>query len=149
MGLVLGHELITDGISYHGVHVSVEANASVGLNQKVVRDQAMIKKNLRVPLFGDYIPKALEDLNVKPSDLNMMLVGVLFSYTQQGSQALISIANSPADTYVVGDTLPGKVTIKQITPDGVVLDHAGELESLSLPKDELTFDPPPKPLVKE
>ncbi len=149
MGLVMGRELITDVMSYHSVHVTEDANASAGLNQKVVRDQAMIQKNLRVSIFGDYIPKALVDLNVKPSDLNMTLVGILFSCTQRGSQALISLANSPADTYVVGDKLPGKVTIKQITPDGVVLEHAGELESLSLPKDELIFDPPPKPLVEE
>lgn len=146
MVLVLGHELITDVMS---THMTVQKTSFVTVNRSIVRDQAMIQKNLRVPIFGDYIPKALVDLNVKPSGLNMALVGVLFSPKQKGSQALISVANNPANTYVVGDTLPGDVKIKQITPDGVVLEHAGELESLSLPKDELTFDPPPKPLVEE
>jgi general secretion pathway protein C len=149
MVLVLGHELVVDVISYHSVRVAVPDNSSVALNHHIIRDQSMIKKNLRVPIFGDYIPKALLDLNVKASDLNMSIVGVLFSTNQKESQALISLANSPANTYVVGDKLTGNVTIKQITPDGVVLEHAGELESLSLPKDQLTFDPPPKPLVEE
>lgn len=149
MVLVLGRELVTDVMSYYRVHVSVQAMSSVTLNRSIVRDQAMIQKNLNVPIFGDYIPKTLVDLNVKPSGLNMALVGVLFSPKQKGSQALISVANSSANTYVVGDTLPGNVTIKQITPDGVVLEHAGELESLSLPKDELTFDPPPQPLAED
>lgn len=150
LGLMLVNEWISDVHIVYGVYQKMPTpTAEVPLNRTLVQDQSIIQKSLKIPLFGDYIPKTLIDLNVKASGLNMALVGVLFSHQPLQSQVLISIADGLAATYVVGDTLPGGVKIKQITPDGVLLEHAGELESLSLPKNELIFEPPPKPLLGE
>ena len=49
----------------------------------------------------------------------------------------------------VGDTIPGDAVIKRIMPDGVLLMREGVMESLSLPKNELIFEPPPKPMGEE
>lgn len=143
--LLLMHELFADLMNYRGTLTPQQVSTS-NAEHGLVRDQTAIKKSLNIPLFGDYVPKAVGDLNVKPSGLNLSLVGVLFSTSSGESQVIISAANGPARTFVVGDDLPGGVKIKQITPDGVVLEREGELESLSLPKNELIFDPLPKPL---
>ena len=119
------------------------------LKTNALASQSLIQKQLSQPLFGDYLPARVNDLNVKPSNLNISLVGVLFSAHPEESQMLIALADGQALIYHQGELMPGEVKIKKITPDGVVLEHDGELESLSLPKNELQFEAPAKALVED
>lgn len=57
------------------------------------------------------------------------------------SKAYISIAGGPSKIYQVGDSLPDGVKINDITPDTVILENAGKLEKLPLPREKLQFKP--------
>jgi type II secretory pathway component PulC len=57
------------------------------------------------------------------------------------SKAYISTSGQPSKIYQVGDSLPDGVKIYEITPDTVILENAGQLEKLPLPRTKLTFKP--------
>ncbi|KTC65749.1 general secretion pathway protein C (plasmid) [Legionella adelaidensis] len=105
--------------------------------------------SIKRPLFGDYVPENLNETTVKESMLNLHVVGVLFSKKEEDSQVIIRTASGEEHTYKIGDTLPGSVIIKRITPEGVLLGREGGLESLSLPKNPLNFQPQAKPLEED
>ncbi|WBV65068.1 type II secretory system protein LspC [Legionella pneumophila] len=100
-------------------------------------------------LFGVYVPADLNEDNVKQSMLNVTLVGILFADKIEESQVIIRFASGEEKTYNVGDKIPGGATIKRIMPGGVLVERDGTLESLSLPKNDLTFEPVAKPLKEE
>jgi general secretion pathway protein C len=147
VALLLSYELVSGAVRYFRINSELKKTPlqSASSHTKVVKPSLM-EKNLRIPIFGEYIPKALVDLDVKPSGLDLQLVGIVYSPDTKKSQAIISAPGSQSQTFSTGDLVPGGAKIKQITPDGVVLKREGELESLSLPKDELIFEPLPKPL---
>ncbi|HVT63061.1 MAG TPA: type II secretion system protein N [Legionellaceae bacterium] len=107
------------------------------------------KQRLNVHIFGEYVPKILGDASVKPSELNVSIAGIVFSPENHMSQVIINISDGDSRSFSVGDTLPGGAKIKQITPDGVIIEREGELESLSLPKNDLIFEPLPTPLSED
>ncbi|TAL61544.1 MAG: general secretion pathway protein GspC, partial [Legionella sp.] len=113
---------------------------------------APIKENsykplLNASLFGIYMPN---DLNsVKKSMLDVTLVGILFANNLEDSQVIIKAANGDELNYKLGDSIPGDATIKKITANGVLVERNGILESLSLPKNALTFEPAAEPLEEE
>lgn len=104
---------------------------------------------LHSSLFGVYVSNDLNENSVKKSMLNVTLVGILFADKKGDSQVIISSANGEEKTYKVGDTIPGDAVIKRIMASGVLVERHGTLESLSLPKNELTFEPVAKPLQEE
>ena len=61
------------------------------------------------------------------------------AHNENVSKAYISIAGGPSKIYQVGDTLPDGVKIYEITPDTVILENAGQLEKLPLPREKLEF----------
>ncbi len=147
MAMLLSYEWISDAVQYYRIHVVLKKQSfQPVVHLHKANKQSTMQKTLSIPIFGDYIPKALVDLDVKPSGLNLLLVGVVYSPNTQESQAIISIPGSQTQTFSIGNSVPGGAKIKQITPDGVLLEHEGELESLSLPRNELTFKPPSEPL---
>lgn len=99
------------------------------------------------PLFGVYVPTNLSDADIKQSMLDVQVVGIMFSANEKDSQVIIRAGGGEEKYYVVGDTLPGGAVIKRISEKGVVVLYNGALESLSLPKNELIFDVPAKPLI--
>lgn len=108
--------------------------------------QDLSNAGLTMAFFGDFIPKNLNDAGVKKSMLNLKVVGILFSDNQEGSQVIIRTADGQEQSFKVGDSVPGGAIIKRITNDGVFVLHGGELESLSLPKNQLIFEAPARPL---
>lgn len=100
-------------------------------------------------LFGAYVPTNLADADIKQSMLDAEVVGVMFATKEEESQVIIRAGGGGQKTYVIGDVLPGGAIIKRITEKGVVVLHKGALESLSLPKNELIFEAPAKPLIEE
>lgn len=108
-----------------------------------------LNPGLQTPFFGEYMPADLKDVSIKKSMLNLEIVGIIFSHNEQDSHVILRTAAGTESAFHVGDLLPGGVTIKRITADGVLVGHNGELESLSLPKNELIFEPAAKPLIGE
>lgn len=104
---------------------------------------------LQSTLFGIYVPPDLSEAGVKKSMLDVTIVGILFAVPIEGSQVIIKASDGDEKTYLLGDTLPGGAVIKRITASGVLVERNGVLESLSLPKEDLTFEPIPKPLKDE
>ncbi len=102
---------------------------------------------LKASLFGEYLP--LNETHVKKSMLDVILVGILFAEPIEDSQVIIRSANGEEKVYTVGDSLPGGVTLKRIMAHGVLVERDGELESLGLIKEDLNFEPMPKPLKEE
>lgn len=104
---------------------------------------------LHSTLFGVYVPNGLNESSVQKSMLNVTIVGIMFSADEEHSQVIIRSAGGEEKTYKLGDSIPGGVIIKRITASGVLVEHDGNLESLSLPKNELLFEPVAKPLKEE
>lgn len=104
---------------------------------------------IKASLFGVYVSNDLSDGSVKKSMLNVTLVGILFAGNMEDSQVIIRAENGEEKTYKIGDTIPGDAVVKRITANGVLVERQGALESLSLPKNELIFEPVAKPLKGE
>jgi general secretion pathway protein C len=104
---------------------------------------------LKSSLFGIYVSNDLNENSVKKSMLNVTLVGILFADKIENSQVIIRSANGEEKTYQIGDIIPGDAVIKRIMANGVLVERHGALESLSLPKNELTFEPVAEPLKEE
>ncbi|KTD52605.1 type II secretion system protein N [Legionella quateirensis] len=104
---------------------------------------------LNSSMFGVYVPNDLNEGNVKKSMLNVSLVGILFADKTDESQVIIRSSSGEEKTYKIGDKIPGGAVIKRIMAGGVLVERDGNLESLSLPKNDLTFEPVAKPLKEE
>ncbi len=105
-----------------------------------------LNAGLSALFFGDYVPKNLNEEGVKRSMLNLKVVGIMLSSHEEDSHVILQTASGHDQTFRVGDVVPGGAVIKRITVEGVLVDRNGELESLTLPKNDLLFDAPPKPL---
>ena len=101
---------------------------------------------LNTAFFGEYVPQSIADADVKQSMLQLKVVGIMFAKTEELSHVIIRTAGGREQTFGLGDSLPGGGVIKRITSDGVLIGRNGALESLSLPKNALTFEAPAAPL---
>jgi general secretion pathway protein C len=108
-----------------------------------------VVENFDTELFGNYISPDMSTANVQESKLKLELVGILYSEKKEDSQVIIRSADGEEQHYKIGDKIPGNVIIKQIMADGVFVEHNGVLESLKLPENELTFEPPPKSINED
>lgn len=104
---------------------------------------------LGTTLFGKYVPQDLTSTEIKVSKLNIEVVGILFAKNEKESQVTIKTSNGEENTYSVGDTIPGDAVIKRIMPNGLLVEYNGAIESLSFPENRLSFEPVPKPLIKD
>ena len=100
-------------------------------------------------LFGEYMPVNLNDATVRQSTLDAEVAGILYAKSATLSQVILRFSDGVEQPFRVGDTLPGGAVVKRITPDGILVWHDGALESLTLPKNNLTFEPPPRPMAEE
>lgn len=101
---------------------------------------------LNSSLFGVYVSNDLNGDNVKKSMLDITLVGILLGNPVSDSQVIIRTSNGEEGNYKIYDKIPGGVVIKRIMPGGIIVEHNGSLESISLQKEELKFEPIAKPL---
>jgi len=97
-------------------------------------------------LFGKY--GVVEQSAILPvTSLQIRFVGIVKATPEELSRVIISESNQPGKVYKVGDKLSSYgVKIYAITPEEVVLDNAGRLEKLPLPRTPLTFQGMPKSL---
>lgn len=108
--------------------------------------KSAITNSLDLDLFGKYIPKQLGDANIKPSLLDVHVIGVMFSENKKSSEVLLRFANGIERTFKNGDTIPGGAKIIHISSDGVIVNRDGTLERINLPVNKLKFDKPLKPM---
>jgi general secretion pathway protein C len=122
--------------------ISSSANGSA--ESKIKQDTS--NYILNSTLFGVYVPNDLNEGNVKKSMLNVTLVGILLGDVSKESQVIIRSAGGEENTYKIGDKIPGGAVIKRIMAGGILVERHGTLESLSLPKNDLIFEPLAEPL---
>ena len=138
---------MTAGISsFFSLDKGMGVRHDSSIETKIEAKHDGLNVRLNTAFFGDYVPKNLNDADVKQSMLDLKVVGIMFANNEAVSHVIIRTANGLEQTFGVGDTLPGGAIIKRITPDGVLIGRNGSLESLSLQKRALIFEPPAKPL---
>jgi general secretion pathway protein C len=92
-------------------------------------------------LFGA-APDSRSDL--PQSLLNAKVVGIFLAVPGSHSSAVIRLSGAIDKVYRVGDNLGDGVRIDSITKNSVIIRRNGHLERLVLPKDSVTFSPPPE-----
>ena len=108
--------------------------------------KSAIVSSLDLDLFGKYIPKQLGDANIKPSLLDVNVIGVMFSTNKKNSEVMLRFANGIERPFKNGDTIPGGAKIIHISSDGVIVNRDGTLERINLHVNKLKFDKPLKPM---
>jgi type II secretory pathway component PulC len=81
-------------------------------------------------LFG---PLDAKDKPLQESGLNAQLLGVFATQDPSQGSAVISISGRKPSLVPVGERLPGGILLKEVYPDYIVLEQAGERSILRLP----------------
>ena len=79
-------------------------------------------------------PQDLED--VPETQLNLLLKGTIAASSDQESMAIIAEGSGDEKVYEIGDAIPGGASIHAIRLDRIILERAGRLEELRLPRSE-------------
>ena len=92
-------------------------------------------------LFGEAsatapTPPAQDLEDVPETQLNLKLKGTIAASATQDSMAIIAEGNGEERIYEIGDAIPGGASIHAIRLDRVILERAGRLEELRLPRSE-------------
>ena len=86
-------------------------------------------------LFGDPRPKTVVRENIRDTNLNLKLVGVLWASDQKNARVLIESDSKNAALYSVGDNIKGaSASVKEIYQNEILLNRNGATEKLSLAK---------------
>ena len=93
-------------------------------------------------LFGDAAP-AVGDGNAPQTAAQLVLAGVLAVPDPKRGLAILGPSAAAARLYAVGMAVPGGVSLYSVYPDHVLLERAGAIESLQLPKKFVAAAPPP------
>lgn len=143
--LLIIFEYVTLFFSLTAKPVLSSSNTNVEMGKKQDSSDYILDSSI----FGVYVPDDLNEDNVKKSMLNLTLVGILLAHKPENSQVIIRNANGDEKTYKISDKIPGGAVIKRIIAGGILVDRNGTLESISLPKNDLIFEPVAKPLKEE
>ena len=141
--VLIGWEIISDIGLLSQLNQQVQSNTKHFHGKPADLGEASITKH---PLFGEYVPSNLDAAGVRQSMLNLKVVGIVFAENENDSLAILQRENGQEHFFRVGDELLGGGVIKRITVEGVLILRDGELERLSLPKDELNFEAPAQPM---
>lgn len=112
--------------------------ASINTKQKTQTNAQQSFRDLsNAHLFGIASKKAVVASTKAPeTKSNLVLKGVLAAVPMTLASAIIARSkNGAEEIYGIDDKLPGNITVKEIHPDHVIIERAGRLETLRLPKD--------------
>jgi len=143
--LMIFYEIIGMFFMHHRIQ-SVNSTAPIAV---AVTKPVTTEERIDSSLFGEYLPPDLDESAIKQTMLNVELLGIMYAEKIEASQVIIRSAGGEERNYRLGDTIPGGAVIKRILVDGILLEYQGTLERFSLPKHELNFEPPARPLIEE
>lgn len=147
MGIILLFQFVLAMIDLFTQDTTIANSLNYGVATKPVMKQPSLQGMLQTAFFGDYVPKNINDGEVKQSMLDLKVVGIMSARQEDNSNVVIKVADGEEKTYRLGDELPGDAVIKKITPTLVLILRKGTLESLGLSKNTLNFEAPPKSLL--
>lgn len=97
-------------------------------------------------LFGNAAAQPSADAaNAPPSSMPLVLAGLLASPDPKQGMAIIGESAQAAKVVAVGGQVPGGATLHSVYSDRAVIDRAGVLESVFLPRRSASIGPPPMP----
>jgi len=86
-------------------------------------------------LFGDPRPQAVITQNIKATNLNIKLIGVLWASDQKMARVIIQSNNKKSDLYSVGESIKGAgASVKEIHANEILISRNGAIEKLPLLK---------------
>lgn len=110
---------------------SIELIQHSPINIKNIQPIKVVSQITDTHLFGYYYK---DFKNLPKSHLPIHLEGIVLSSSpSQTTQVLIALPTQATKLYTIGDTLPGNAIIRYVLQDQVIIENAGQLESLSLP----------------
>ena len=92
-------------------------------------------------LFGVAAPANAAGSNVPDTRVNLLLTGTIATNDPKRGLAIIGETAANAKVYSVGASVGGGVTLYAVYTDHVLLDRAGTIESLALPRQALAGGP--------
>jgi len=86
-------------------------------------------------LFGDPRPKEVITKDIPKTNLNLKLIGVLWSTDEQQARVIIESGNKKANLYGVGQNIQGSgASVKEIGVNEILISRNGATEKLPLVK---------------
>jgi type II secretion system protein C len=86
-----------------------------------------------------------ERVSPPQTELPLRLLGVVAKSDPTAGRALIAAGGGASEVYASGAALPGGATLLEIWPSEVILQRAGQRESLALPENALGMNAVPSP----
>ena len=86
-------------------------------------------------------PVEFQEVVDKETDLDLTLKGTMAAESEDEARAIIAGRDGDDKVYSIGDAIPGNARLHAIHPDKVILQRAGTLEALKLPREYTTQRP--------
>jgi general secretion pathway protein C len=94
-------------------------------------------------LFGAAPAPKQDDASARPSNVQLVLTGIIADNDPQNGLAILGPTAQTAKVHAVGDAIAGGVKLHSVYSDRVILDRNGQLESLALPHQATGAAPAP------
>ncbi len=94
-------------------------------------------------LFGSAPVAQQDDRDAGQATVPLVLTGTIAGNDPQNGLAILGANPQAVKVYAVGDMLPGNVKLHSVYTDRVVIDHNGQLESITLPHQSTAPNAPP------
>jgi general secretion pathway protein C len=95
-------------------------------------------------LFGAAAAENTDPNNAPPTQVNLVLAGVMAAEDPKRGYAIIGESAANAKVHTVGQSLPGGVRLYAVYPDRVLIDRNSQIETLRLPRQTPSFAPQPR-----
>lgn len=117
-------------------NVASESSFVTGSEINTANSSQLHREISQAHLFGVASSKTRTTTEAPITKSNLVLKGILAAVPTSLATVIIAMKkNGPENIYLIGDKLPGNVTIKEIHIDHVIIERNGQLETLRLPKD--------------
>jgi general secretion pathway protein C len=93
-------------------------------------------------LFGAAPAPKSDDANAPQTSMPLVLTGIIAGNDPKNGLAILGANAQSAKVYAVGDSVPGGATLHSVYVDRVVIERNGQLESLTLPRQNSAAAPP-------
>jgi general secretion pathway protein C len=85
-------------------------------------------------LFGAAPVPKQDEANARPSNVPLVLTGIIAGNDPQNGLAILGPTAQTAKVHAVGDVIAGGVKLHSVYSDRIIIDRDGQLESLALPR---------------
>lgn len=103
-------------------------------------------KDLDGPIFGQYVDPGLDANQLEESRLDITIVGIMFGVKPADREVVLRLSNQEEKSFSEGEGISPGVRLLKIMQDSIVVKHAGKLERLSFPENQLRFEPLDSPI---